>query len=378
MEEFTYYNPVKIVFGRDTIRKLPEVLPPEGRILVLYGGGSVKRNGIFDQVAAALAGRDWLEFGGIEANPRYETCMRAVDMIKRENIGFLLAVGGGSVLDGVKFIAAAAVWRQGDPWEIVSRGQQFDNALPLGSVITLPATGSEMNCVAVISRDSTGEKLAFSGTPLFPRFSIIDPATTFSLPEKQTVNGIVDTFVHVMEQYATRDVDTPLQDRQSFAIVKTLLEEAPKVIAEPENYSARANLFWCATMGLNGLLACGTVGDWSTHMLGHELTAIYGIDHARTLAVALPAVWRYKLDSKAGKLVKLGREIWNCADAEATIRQTEAFFHSLKVPTRLRDYGIDPASAAAEVSRRFEQRQAIHGEDQDIDAAAAFAIVSDC
>jgi NADP-dependent alcohol dehydrogenase len=382
MENFEYFNPVKIVFGQGTISELQRLLPKDKKILMLYGGGSIKSNGVYDQVVKALEGFDFIEFGGIEPNPHYETCMKAVEIVKKENIEFLLSVGGGSVLDGTKFIAAAAKWDKGDPWEIPLKKLPLEDALPLGSVITLPATGSEMNCGAVISRVSTHEKFHFIDPHVFPQFSIIDPATTFTLPEKQTINGIVDTFVHVMEQYMTRDVNTPLQDQLALGIIKTLIQEAPKVLENPEDYDVRANLFWCATLGLNGLIACGAVQDWGTHMLGHELTAIYGLDHARTLAAVMPSLWRWKKEAKADKLVKYGSEVWEIdtsdkdAAAELAIHLTEEFFHSIKMPTKLAAYGIDAKEAAAEVMRRFEQQGALYGEDLDIDCNAAFEIIS--
>ncbi len=293
MLNFTYHNPVKVVFGKGAIAELPKLIPAEAKVLMTYGGGSIKQNGVYEQVIHAMQGRPMLERGGIEPNPRYETCMKAVELAKAEGVDFLLAVGGGSVVDGTKFIAAAVPYRGGDPWDmLLDWGRVPANPLPLGCVLTLPATGSEMNGGAVISRESTGEKLFFVTPQTFPRFSILDPETTYSLPPRQVANGIVDAWVHTTEQYLTYPAEAPLQDRQAEAILLTLIEEGPKALADPQNYAVRANLMWCATQALNGLIGCGVPQDWATHMIGHELTALYGIDHAQSLALVLPGVLR--------------------------------------------------------------------------------------
>lgn len=297
MNNFTYCNPVKIVFGKGTIAGLPELLPADGTVLLLYGGGSIKRNGVYDQVTRALHGKSWMEFGGIEPNPLHETCRQAITLARKERIGFLLAVGGGSVLDATKYIAAGCKY-DGDPWDILSKGAEVKSALPLGCVLTLPATGSEMNDAAVISRASTREKLCFISPKVMPQFSILDPETTFSLPRRQTVNGIVDAYVHVTEQYVASPCNAPLQDRQAEAVLLTLVEEAPKILVKPSDYDVRANLMWAATNALNGLIGCGVPQDWATHMIGHELTAFYGIDHAPSLAVVLPSLWRHTQPAK--------------------------------------------------------------------------------
>ncbi len=365
MQNFTFLNPVKVAFGRGAIAKLDGLAPRDGRILVTYGGGSIKNNGVHEQVITALQGRDVLEFGGIEPNPRYETLMKAVELSRKEGVAFLLAVGGGSVLDGTKFIAAAVPYQGDDPWDMVAEHAEVENALPLGAVLTLPATGSEMNGYAVISRDSTQEKLPFGGPALFPRFSVLDPETSFSLPARQVANGVVDAFVHVMEQYATQPADAPLQDRQSEAILLTLIEEGPKTLADPTDYDARANLFWCATQALNGLIACGVPQDWSTHYIGHELTALYGIDHAQSLAVALPGVLSVRKTQKADKLKQFAERVWGLSDIDAAIARTEEFFQSLGVKTRLSDYDIGP-DAADIVAERFRARGEMMGENEDM------------
>ena len=293
MNDFEFQCPTKIIFGKDTIKKLRYEIPQGRKILITYGGGSIRKNGVLKQVKEALEGFEYSEFGGIEPNPKFETLMKAVEIVKNEGYNFLLAVGGGSTLDGTKFIAAASRF-EGDPWDILAKDAPVNDALELADVITLPATGSEMDCGAVISRLSTKEKLSFLSPKVYPKFSIIDPQTTFSLPEKQTVNGIVDTYTHVMEQYATYDVNTPLQDEWALGIIKTLIEEAPKVLRNPNDYDARANIFWCATCGLNYWISLGAVQDWATHMIGHELTALYGLDHGETLAIILPSLWRVR------------------------------------------------------------------------------------
>jgi NADP-dependent alcohol dehydrogenase len=371
MEGFTYHNPTKIVFGRGTIAELVNLVPPKTKLLMTYGGGSIKRNGVYEQVTAALQGRELVEFSGIEPNPRYETLMKAVEVARREKVAFLLAVGGGSVLDGTKFIAAAIPFAGRDPWDIVATAAPVESAVPLGCVLTLPATGSEMNGFAVISHAGAEEKLAFSSPHIYPRFSILDPATTHTLPPRQVANGIVDAFAHVMEQYATYSAGAPLQDRQAEAILRTLIEEGPRTLARPDDYEARANLVWCATQALNGTIGCGVPQDWSTHMIGHELTALQGMDHAQSLAVVLPAMLRHEKKRKRKKLAQYAQRVWEIAaageDALATaaIDKTEAFFQSLGVKTRLRDYGID-GDVAEVVAARLDRRGAKLGEHRDL------------
>jgi NADP-dependent alcohol dehydrogenase len=370
MQNFEYSNPVKILFGKGQIAKVAAEIPAGARVLVTYGRGSVKRNGVLAQVTAALAGRDILEFGGIEPNPRYETLLQAVARVRAEHIGFLLAVGGGSVIDGTKFIAAAAPLA-GDPWALLTGHAPVKEAVPLGCVLTLPATGSEMNCFAVVSRAETREKFAFSSPLLFPRFSVLDPEATFSLPPQQVANGVVDAFTHVMEQYLTYPEDAPLQDRLAESILLTLIEEGPKTLADPQNYAARANLMWAATMALNGIIGVGVPQDWATHMIGHEITALCGLDHAQTLAIVLPNLMHIQRQTKAQKLLQYGERVWGIASGDPdermslAVEKTRTFFHRLGVPTRLSDYGISRASLS-EIPARFEQRHTTLGERQDI------------
>lgn len=368
MNNFTYRNPVELVFGKGTIAELRRLVPQGDKVLFAYGGGSIKKNGVYDQVRAALEGRDVLEFAGIEPNPRYETCMQAVDLCRREGVGFLLAVGGGSVLDAVKFIAAAVPFR-GEPWDILAKHAKVEAAVPLGSVLTLPATGSEMNGNSVISRDETREKLAFYSPLVYPKFSILDPETTFTLPPRQTANGVVDAFAHTMEQYMTYPADAPLQDRMAEAILSTLVEIGPKLLEHPHDYQLRANMMWTATMALNGLIGLGVPQDWSTHGIGHELTALYGMDHGQTLAVVMPAVWRFKFADKKAKLAQYAERVWGVAGTEeekakAAIEKTEEFFRLLGVKTRLAEYGAE--NAVEQVPPRLAQRGVVLGERRDI------------
>ena len=363
MQNFEFFNPVNILFGKGQIKQLNTLVPANTKVLLAFGGGSIFKNGVYDQVKAALVGFDLVEFGGIEPNPRYETLMKAVEIVQKEQIGFLLAVGGGSVLDGVKFIAAAALWENGDPWNFLSNryAMPVTKALPLGSVLTLPATGSEMNGNSVVTRQSTREKLAFNSDAVLPQFSILDPTTVFSLPEKQVANGIVDAFVHVIEQYLTYPVNAPIQDRFAESILQTLIEEGPKVLANRTDYDAAANFMWAATMALNGLIGMGVPQDWATHMIGHELTAFHEIDHARTLAIVLPGIMQVKRENKREKLLQYAARVWGITSGtddqriDAAIRKTVDFFELVGTPTRLSAYGVG-ADFIPVVCDRFTQR----------------------
>jgi len=371
MYNFEYKNPVKIIFGKDTISKVVNEVPKNVKVLLTYGGGSIMQNGVYDQVKKALKGLEILEFGGIEVNPHYETCMKAVELVKTENIGFLLSVGGGSVLDATKFIAAAALYEHGDPWDILAKRGPVKNAIPIGAVLTLPATGSEMNGNSVITRVSTLEKMAFSSLKVMPQFSILDPECVFTLPDKQVANGIVDAFAHVMEQYLTFDVNAPLQDRFAESILTTLIEEGPKVLANRRDYEAAANFMWSATMALNGLIGVGVPQDWATHGIGHELTAFHGIDHARTLAIVLPGVMNIKRNEKKDKILQYGKRIWGITAGtddekiDAAIAKTVEFFESVGLPTTLPEYNV-PEESVTKIVARFEKRRYKLGEKADI------------
>jgi NADP-dependent alcohol dehydrogenase len=383
MENFEYYNPTRLIFGRGSIARLAEFLPTGQKVLLTYGGGSIMANGVHRQVREALAGYEVLEFGGIEANPEYSTLRKAVQICRQEDVDFLLAVGGGSVLDGTKFIAAARFFDDGDPWRMCVDDVVIERALPLASVLTLPATGSEANAGAVISHRELGQKRPFMSDLVRPKFSILDPETTFTLPTRQTINGIIDAFVHVVEQYVTYDVNTPLQDRQAEAILSTLVEEGPKVLADPRNYDARANIMWCATQALNGLIRCGAISDWGTHMIGHELTALWGLDHAQSLAVVLPGLWRHEKQRKRNKLLQYGERVWGIRDGdenariEGTIAKTVAFFQSLGVKTNPADYDISE-DGYAKVADRLAARGAILGEHDAIGRSEVISILKLC
>jgi NADP-dependent alcohol dehydrogenase len=363
MENFEFYNPVKICFGKGEIAKLSTLVPSGEKILLTYGGGSIKRNGVYDQVITALKDFTVIEFSGIEANPHYETLMKAAEIVKKENIGFLLAVGGGSVLDGTKFIAAAALWEGSDPWEILSSRFQVSitKAFPVGTVLTLPATGSEMNGNAVITRWETKEKLSFFSDLVKPKFSILDPEVVFSLPDIQVANGIVDAFIHVMEQYLTYPVNSPIQDRFAESVLVTLIEEGPKVLANRRDYNAAANFMWAATMALNELIGTGVPQDWSTHMIGHELTALHGIDHGQTLAIVLPGVMQIKREGKKEKILQYAERIWKITSGtqneqiDAAISKTVEFFESLGIKTKLKDYSVG-STVIPEIVTRFKKR----------------------
>ncbi|MBN1767610.1 MAG: iron-containing alcohol dehydrogenase [Prolixibacteraceae bacterium] len=361
MKNFVFYNHTKILFGKDQIAAITGEIPADSRILLIYGGGSIKENGIYDQVIDAISDFEYYEFGGIEPNPSYEKCMEALDVIDENEIDFLLAVGGGSVIDATKFIAAAAFYEGEDPWDILAHSEEVLEALPIGTVLTLPATGSEMNGSAVISRLEYKEKLAFSSPELLPLFSVLDPQVVESLPKRQIENGIVDTFVHVMEQYLTYSVDAKVQDRMAEGIMLTLIEEGPKVLADPSNYNAAANYMWSATMALNSLIGSGVPQDWSTHSIGHEITALHGVDHARTLAIVLPGTMKVMKESKKDKITQYAQRIWgitgNSDDeiVDAAIKKTIDFFESMGIKTRLRDYYI-PVTIADEIADRMEQR----------------------
>jgi len=361
MTDFEFYNPVRIFFGKNQIPKITYQIPSESKIMLLYGGGSIFRNNVYNQVKEALKGYEITEFGGIESNPSYETCMKAVEIIKAKNINFLLAAGGGSVIDATKFIGAAALYMDDDPWDILSRDIPVKASLPIGVILTLPATGTEMNRNAVISRNSTTEKLAFSSEHSLPKFSFLLPDAAGSLPPEQVANGTVDAFVHVTEQYLTYPVNAPIQDRFAEAILLTLIEEGPKAYSSPADYEAMSNLMWSATMALNGLISCGVPGDWSVHSIGHELTAFHGIDHARTLAIVLPGLWKVLKNEKREKLLQYAERVWKITGGtedekiDEAIRKTVSFFESLGIKTRLSDYGV-PRETIDKIVARFEER----------------------
>ncbi len=372
MNNFTFHNPTRILFGQGRIADIAREVPAGARVLITYGGGSVVKTGTLAEVKAALAGYTVFEFGGIEPNPTYETLMQAVELARREKIDFLLAVGGGSVIDGTKFIAAAIPFA-GEPWDILAKRAPVKSAIAFGSVLTLPATGSEMNNGAVITRRASNDKLAFSNSRLYPRFSVLDPAKTFTLPPRQIANGVVDAFVHITEQYLTYPVDAKVQDRFAEGLLLTLIEEGPKALQEPENYAVRANIMWTATLALNGLIGAGVPNDWATHMLGHELTALHGLDHAQTLAVVLPAMLQVRREEKREKLLQYAERVWGLRDGDTdsridqAIAKTRQFFESMQVPTRLSGYGIAKDAIPALLAQLERHGMVKLGEHQNVD-----------
>jgi len=372
MENFTYFNPTRIHFGRGQIAAIDRELPAEARLLLLAGGGSIRSNGVLEQVRKAVGRRTVFEFFGVEANPDFDTLMKAVELCRRERIDWILPVGGGSVLDGAKFVAAAVNY-PGDTWEILlTRGDSLTSALLIGAVLTLPGTGSEANGASVISRRARKEKLAFINPLVFPRFSILDPETTFTLPERQISNGIADAFTHVMEQYLTYPAGAAIQDRFAESVMRVLIDEGPGSVKNPTDYDSRANVVWAATWALNGAIGAGVPQDWASHVIGHELTALHGIDHARTLAVVMPSLLNVQRATKGAKLLQYGERVWGIREGtesariDAAIEKTRAFYEALGLGTRLSDYNVG-ASVAPEVAGRLRARGELAiGERSDI------------
>ncbi|OYX82012.1 MAG: NADH-dependent alcohol dehydrogenase [Flavobacteriales bacterium 32-34-25] len=357
MLNFELYNPTKLVFGKGQIEKLSELVPQGSKILLAYGGGSIFKNGIHQQVIDNLKGFEIVEFSGIEPNPHFETLMKAVAIIKEQNIDFILAVGGGSV----KFISGAVNF-DGNPIDILQKHILIkENAIPFGTILTLPATGSEMNSGYVVTIKATQEKLASGGSALFPQFSICDPTVIQSLPKRQLQNGVVDAFTHVMEQYLTYPHEGYLQDRIAEGILQTLIEVGPKVVENPADYALASNFMWSCTMALNGLIQKGVPNDWATHMIGHELTALYGIDHARTLAIIGPNLYRVLFETKKEKLAQYGKRIFNLSGtvdeiADQAINKTVEFFHTMGMDTKLSQYTDDYSKTADFIVNRFNER----------------------
>lgn len=361
MNNFIYQNPTKIIFGDGQIERLSKEIPANSKILMLYGGGSIKKNGVYDQTTEALKNHQIIEFGGVPANPEYEILMEALEVLKKEKIDFILAVGGGSVIDGAKFISAASTY-DGDTWEMVKTRAKIEDAIPFRTVLTLPATGSEMNSGFVVSRRETKEKLSMGSPLLFPQFSILDPNVINSIPERQVVNGIVDAFNHVLEQYMTYPIGADLQDRFAESILSTLVNDAPKVLENKEDYAAKANFMWSCTMALNGLISQGVPTDWAVHAMGHELTALYGIDHARTLAIIGIPHYKHNFEAKKEKLAQYAERVWGITEgsledkAKKAIDKTEEFYHSLGVKTKLSEYAENIEKTAETIEQRFNDR----------------------
>jgi len=403
MENFDFYNPTHIVFGKDRLKELNKLVPKDAKVLVLYGSGSVKKFGTLEKVKENLKNRNITEFGGIEPNPTYETLIKAVEIVKKENIDFLLAVGGGSVMDGTKFVSLAVNYKGDNPAKLLGNSflqASISESIAIGTVVTLPATGSEMNSGGVITYNHG--KFVVSNPLLFPKFSILDPTLTFTLPPTQVANGIIDTFIHVVEQYVTypvdarfqdrtaegilqtlieigkqtldnpEDYDARFQDRTAEGILQTLIEIGKQTLDNPEDYDARANLVWCATMALNGLIRVGVPQDWTTHMIGHELTALFGIDHGKTLAILQPSIWQIRKEQKREKLIQFAERVWNISETDEdkkidlAINKTRTFFEELGVKTHLSDYGIDAAGIDKVIDALKKHRMTALSETKDL------------
>ena len=372
MLDFTFHNPTKILFGKDATGRIAGEIPRRARVMVTYGAASAKKYGVLDEVLAALSGFDITPFGGIEPNPEYETLIKGAALAREKKIDFLLAIGGGSVIDGTKFMAAAIPFDK-EPWLLMeNKGADIRQALPLGALVTLPASGSEMNNRAIISRKAVRVKRAMMNDCFFPRFAALDPVKTYTLPEKQIGNGVVDTFVHVLEQYLTYPVNGKVQDRLSEGLLLLLIEEGPKALVDPKNYDVRANLMWCATVGLNGLIGAGVPQDWAAHRAGYELTVLYGLDHAQTLAVLVPAMLKVRAEIKKQKLLQYGERIWGISSGteasriDAAIDKTRAFFESMGLRTCLKHYGIQDVDADGVIKLLNEHGLTRMGENNDV------------
>lgn len=375
---FSYVNPTKIYFGQNQIASIKEAIPANQKVLVIYGGGSIKKNGVYDQVADALQGHEWLEFSGVEPNPTKETLDKAVEIVKAQNIDFILAVGGGSVIDGSKYVAAASKY-DGDGWDILIGQHQVEEALPLAAILTLPATGSESNMGAVITKAETQDKLPFMSPAVQPKFAVLDPDVMKTLPERQLINGIVDAWVHVCEQYLTLPTGAMVQDGYAETLLKTL-KTLGEQFSERDDDKWRANLMWSANQALNGLIGSGVPHDWATHMIGHELTAVWGVDHARSLAIIQPSLLRNQMKFKRAKLEQMGRNVFalEASDdlAERTVQLIEDFYHQLGVATKLENYGDNRQQAVDTVIEQLEKHgMTVLGENQAIDLATSREIL---
>ena len=377
MDNFIFQNPVKLIMGRGMISRLSEEIPADKRVMITFGGGSVKKNGVYDQVKEALKNHFTVEFWGIEPNPSIETLRKAIALGKEEKVDYLLAVGGGSVIDGTKLISAGLLY-DGDAWDLVLAGRPVTHTVPLATVLTLPATGSEMNSGAVISRHETKEKYPFYSN--YPLFSILDPEVTFTLPPHQVACGIADTFVHVMEQYMTTPGQSRVMDRWAEGILQTLMEIAPKIRENQHDYQLMSDFMLSATMALNGFIAMGVSQDWATHMIGHELTALHGLTHGHTLVIVFPGPLRVLRTATGDKILQYGESVLGITSGsrderiDEAIRRTEEFFRSLGLTTRLSEEGIG-METIDEIERRFNERGVRYGENEDVTGAVAKEIL---
>lgn len=379
MYSFEYKNPVKIIFGKDTIGKIENEIPKSAKVLITFGGGSIKTNGVYDQVKQALKGHEVYEFGGIEANPEFDTLMKAVEIVKTNDIGFLLAVGGGSVLDGTKFISAAAKYEGDDAWDLLAKYAPVNSAVPLASVLTLPATGSEMNSFAVVSRRSIKQKLAFGSPLLFPEFSVLDPNTLKTLPQRQRANGVADAFIHVLEQYLTFPNDAEIQDRWAEGILQTLIKYGSDYAHKDFDYTVSSNVMWAATCALNGMIGVGVPHDWATHSIGHELTALFGLDHAQTLVIIMPGMMNIMKEEKAEKLKRFAQNVFEISAEEYSLEtltnKTESFFHSLGLKTKLSDFNIEEKDFQSIVNNLAKGKEIKIGERGTLNEQKVFEIL---
>ncbi len=381
MFNFDYYNPTHVLFGNSRINDIGKHIPQNARVLVTYGGGSAKKFGTLDEVKTALGHRYVAEFSGIEPNPHLDTLMKAVALVKEHNIDFLLAVGGGSVVDGTKFIAAASEW-DGDIWDMWSKRLPIQSALPMGCVLTLPATGSETNGTAVVTNTQLGAKMGYNSPLLFPLFAVLDPTKSYTLPKRQVSNGVVDAFVHVIEQYLTYPVYNKVQDRFAEGLLLTLIEEGPKALTSTDNYDVCASVMWSATLALNGLIGVGVPQDWATHRIGHQLTALYNLDHAQTLAILLPSLLHVQKETKRIKLLQYAERVWDISggsDVEKinlAITKTRDFFEDMGVKSRLSAYGISEDAIDKVISNLKRFNMIPLGEHQDIDELKLRKILS--
>ncbi|MBY6196264.1 iron-containing alcohol dehydrogenase [Vibrio hangzhouensis] len=376
--KFSYANPTVIHFGQGQIQQISASIPKNAKVLIIYGGGSIKKNGVYDQVVSSLSQHSWSEFSGVEANPTKETLDKAIAQVKAEDIDYLLAVGGGSVIDGTKYIAAAAL-HEGDSWDLITGDYKVDNAIPIGVVLTLPATGSESNMGAVVTRKATNEKLGFLSPAVRPKFAVLDPDAMKTLPEKQLVNGLVDAWVHVCEQYITSPTGHMVQEGYAEVLLRNLLELGAQFNQRDDKW--RANLMWTANQALNGQIGAGMPQDWATHMIGHELTALWGVDHARSLAIIQPALLRNQLEYKQAKIEQMGRNVFGLEDsadlAERTIQSIEDFYASLHVDTGLSEVSGDKSDAIELIIEKLEHNgYTMLGENRTITPDVSRAILT--
>ena len=377
MQNFVFQNPTKLVFGRGQIALLSDLIDKSRKVLLTFGGGSVKRNGVYDQVKAALKDHQTVEFWGIEPNPKVETLRKAVALGLEEKVDLILAVGGGSVLDGTKLIAAGIAMPETDPWAIVKTGNAAKQ-IPFASVMTLPATGSEMNNGAVISSLETTEKFAFRGA--YPEFSILDPAATYSLPAKQIANGLADIVVHCFEQYMTTPGQSRVLDRWAEGVIATVMEIAPMIRENQTDYAVMSDYMYSATMALNNFIRMGVTQDWATHQIGHELTALHGVDHGESLAIVYPGTAQVLREQKKAKLLQFGERVLGVKEGtederiDETINRIEGFFKSLGLATRLSEKGIGMETIDL-IQKRFNERGVHLGEAQNVTGDVAREIL---